>query len=231
MSISKVRKDRLMAVEITLSAPTPGMSGKQLEQWNQRMFDAVKTLVSQQGEVVIISDHNDLDNNGGANSHASIASHISSERAHGTSSSVVGKDDAQELTSKTIDSQKNTIINLKHGVEVDNTTSAHGVATVAGLVEQQRFENKTEKEPFLTVFGNYAVKVTDKVIKVKGPAIITLPSAVGIAAQVFRIDNSFSLGITVRPAAGQKISDENLQIIPPGCTMVVYSDSTGWRIT
>lgn len=229
MSISD-QEIKIVAVEITVNAPRPGMSGRELDQWNQRMYDALVAL-AEQGGVTVISDHNDLANNGGDNSHASIANHINSDRAHGTTSDVVGEDDAQTLTSKTIDAEDNTILNLKHGTEVDNPTAAHGVGTVAGLTEQQRFENKTELEPYKIITTNYLLLATDKAIKAMASVQITLISAVGIKGQIFRLYNASAGNVTTTPHPGQKIEDEVAQRIPKNSCMVIQSDGANWRIT
>lgn len=57
-----------------------------------------------------INDHNSLVNNGGNNSHAAINNHISSLSAHGTSSDIVGENDNQILTNKTISASDNTVL-------------------------------------------------------------------------------------------------------------------------
>src|SRR3954471_10921140 len=56
-----------------------------------------------------ITNHNDLSNNGGANSHAAISVHIAANNAHGTTSNIVGINDVQTVTNKTMNSSNNTV--------------------------------------------------------------------------------------------------------------------------
>ncbi len=128
-----------MAVEIR--PPRPGMQGRELDQWLDRMYQALSAL-STGGEVTTV-DHNDLENNGGDNSHEAISNHIGAKTAHGVSTPVVGVSDEQTLVNKTIDAENNTISNLKHGEEVDNPAAAHGVDEIVGTTEEQTLTHKT----------------------------------------------------------------------------------------
>lgn len=56
-----------------------------------------------------ITNHNDLSNNGGANSHAAISVHMAANNAHGTTSNIVGINDVQTVTNKTLNSSNNTV--------------------------------------------------------------------------------------------------------------------------
>jgi len=51
-------------------------------------------------------------------------------------------DATQTFTNKTIAAASNTISGLQHGTHVDEPAAAHGVTTIAGLVEVQTFTNK-----------------------------------------------------------------------------------------
>lgn len=76
---------------------------------------------------------NDLDN------------HILDTTTHGVTTDIVGKDDNQILTNKTISGSNNTITNLLHGVQVNNPSSGvHGITgNVVGTSDSQILTNKT----------------------------------------------------------------------------------------
>lgn len=129
-----------------LRPPTPGMQGRELIQWLQRVYDVLQeyqtTPDPEPPEVP--TSHNDLDDNGGENSHATITSHLAASTAHNTVSPLVGLTDVQALSNKVINALNNTIINLRHGTEVDNPTAAHGTTTaVVGVDDSQTLTNKT----------------------------------------------------------------------------------------
>mgnify|MGYP001285345248 CR=1 FL=1 len=133
-----------------LRPPTPGMQGRELIQWLQRVYDVLSeyqtTPAPEPPEVP--TSHNDLDDNGGTGSHATIASHLAASTAHGRSSPLVGVTDAQALVNKTLNALNNTITNLRHGVEVDNPVAAHGVEEIVGADETQVLKNKS-------IYGQY----------------------------------------------------------------------------
>lgn len=103
-------------------------------------YKKVKTESLTSNEV----DHTKILNKG-SNSHSTIDSHIGASAAHGVSGDVVGTSDDQELTTKTIDADSNTISNLEHGNEVDNPSSGvHGVSgDVVGTSDDQELTTKT----------------------------------------------------------------------------------------
>lgn len=133
-----------------LRPPTPGMQGRELIQWLQRVYDVLSEYQTTPAPEPpdIPTSHNDLDDNGGTGSHATIASHMAASTAHGRSSPLVGVTDAQALVNKTLNALNNTITNLRHGVEVDNLVAAHGVEEIVGADETQTLKNKT-------IFGQY----------------------------------------------------------------------------
>lgn len=144
-----------MALNIDIRPPTPDMKGNELHQWQQRIFEALQSVIEVNGGEVEAIDHDNLLHNGGVGSHNSIAlslarnseeisQHEHLSEAHGTASNVVGISDEQALTNKIIDADKNTLLNLKHGEEVDNPTSAHGVTgEIVGNTDEQTLTNKT----------------------------------------------------------------------------------------
>lgn len=121
-------------------------------------------VISRSGVAVTVSDHNSLAGiQGGApsefyhldatdytdittatNSRDDIDTHIGASTAHGTTSNIVGVDDNQSLTNKTIDADSNTISNLEHGSEVDDPSSGvHGVVgDIVGTSDTQALTAK-----------------------------------------------------------------------------------------
>lgn len=223
-----------MASDITVvfCAPQQQMSEREVLQWRQRVYEALKNI-SDAVEPVVVTDHNDLANNGGANSHASIASHIANSSAHGTGSKIVGINDTQELKNKTIDADENTITNLKHGDEVDNPSSrVHGVTgNVVGTTDQQLLTNKTELEPMTKVISNYAIKLTDKQIWFKLLGLrVTLPDATTCDGQIFRIYNGSNGNNQVWAQTGQTIWGETKQLLYSKESIFVQSIDGNWEI-
>lgn len=136
-----------------LRPPTPDMQGRELVQWLQRVYDVLREYQTTPTPEPpdIPTSHNDLDDNGGDDSHATIASHIAASTAHGVSSPLVGITDVQSLANKVINALNNTITNLRHGTEVDNPTAAHGVGEIVGTDETQVLKNKTILGQYNTV--------------------------------------------------------------------------------
>lgn len=128
-----------------LRPPTPNMRDQELVQWFQRVYDAIKNLEQAIGDVPTpISSHDGLTENGGVNSHQFISQHIAGASAHGTASPIVGRDDLQALTNKTISALNNTLSGLRHGVEVDQPQAAHGTdSPIVGESDSQVLTNKT----------------------------------------------------------------------------------------
>lgn len=133
-----------------LRPPTPNMQGRELIQWLQRVYDVLQEYQTtpDPDPPEIPTSHNDLDDNGGTGSHATITSHMNASAAHGRSSALVGVTDAQVLLNKTLNALNNTISGLRHGAEVDNPTAAHGVEEIVGTDETQTLKNKT-------IYGQY----------------------------------------------------------------------------
>lgn len=223
-----------MAIDVTINAPTPGMKGRELDQWNQRIYEALRQVIIASGGSVVITDHNDLENNGGDNSHASITSHISSDRAHGTSSDVVGVADPQKLYNKEIDADDNTISNLRHGEEVDEPAAAHGVTEIIGSQEAQVISNKKIIRTLTPIDASvYLMKETDDVITClsQQQTLINLTTAIGNSGRVLTIDNAnLSEAIQIRPLAGEKIEGETSQRLPKQSSFTIISDGATWRV-
>lgn len=129
-----------------LRPPTPNMQGRELIQWLQRVYDVLQKYQTTPDPIPpdIPTSHDELTENGGTSSHATITSHLNASTAHGRSSALVGVTDTQILTNKLISGDDNTISDLHHGIEVDNPTVAHGTTTaVVGVDDSQTLTNKT----------------------------------------------------------------------------------------
>ena len=87
--------------------------------------------------------------------------------------------------------------------------------------------------PIRASFSATAVDVTisTDILKVTGPATITLPSAIGIAGAIYRVDNAYALAIVLVPIEGETIDNGTSKAVPAGSFVVVYSDGTNWRLT
>jgi len=138
------------------------MQGRELVQWLQRVYDVLleyqTTPAPEPPEPPeppeVPTSHNQLTENGGTNSHATIADHLAAATAHGRSSPLVGVTDVQSLANKVIDALNNTITNLRHGTEVDNPTTAHGTSSaVVGISDVQTLTNKTLSALLNTIIG------------------------------------------------------------------------------
>jgi hypothetical protein len=154
-----------------LRPPTPNMQGRELVQWLQRVYDILNQYQTTPEPVPpeIPSSHNQLTDNGGTGSHAAISSHISAFAAHGRTSDLVGVTDTQVLVNKVINALNNTITNLRHGVEVDSPTAAHGVTTVVGAVETQTLTNKSIRGDLNTIRNlRHGIEVDDPAAGVHG---------------------------------------------------------------
>lgn len=86
-----------------------------------------------------------FDNNHTLQSNTDISNDVELFHLNGVGSQVVGEDDTNILTNKTIDAGDNTLSNLEHGSEVDNPSSGvHGVTgSIVGTSDTQTLTNKT----------------------------------------------------------------------------------------
>lgn len=217
-----------------LRPPTPDMQGRELVQWLQRVYDVLleyQTAPAPEPPEIPTS-HNDLDDNGGENSHATITSHLAASTAHNTTSPLVGLTDVQALSNKVINALNNTIINLRHGTEVDNPTAAHGVTQIMGANEAAVLKNKDIRRTVkLHSGGSYTALITDDVIIAYATAAITLPVPTTAAiGKVYTVTNAGIADSVTVYSSGRPINGETTQILPPGSSMTVVSDSYGWRI-
>lgn len=83
--------------------------------------------------------------NASSNIQTQISTHTSATSAHGTATAIVGINDSQVLTNKTISGASNTLSNLIHGTQVDNPSSGvHGATgSIVGTTDTQALTNKT----------------------------------------------------------------------------------------
>lgn len=217
-----------------LRPPTPDMQGRELVQWLQRVYDVLREYQTTPTPEPpdIPTSHNDLDDNGGDDSHATIASHIAASTAHGVSSPLVGITDVQSLANKVINALNNTITNLRHGTEVDNPTAAHGVGEIVGANEAATLKNKDVRRVVkLHSGGSYTALITDDAIIASAAAAITLPAPTAAAiGKVYTVTHAGTVGAVTVSSSGRPINGEITQTIPPGSSMTVVSDSYAWRI-
>jgi hypothetical protein len=217
-----------------LRPPTPDMQGRELVQWLQRVYDVLleyqTTPPPEPPEVP--SSHDQLTENGGTGSHAVITSHIAALAAHGRSSDLVGVVDVQVLANKVIDALNNTITNLRHGVEVDNPTAAHGVAQVIGASEAAVLANKDIRRIVkLHTGGNYTALITDDTIIAYTSSTIALPiPTASDIGKVFTLTNASTSASMTILGSGRPINGETSQILPPGSSATIVFDSFAWRI-
>ncbi len=122
--------------------------------------DTIDTLtnktISAASNTITNLSHTTLTNIG-TNTHAQIDTHISASTAHGTTSAIVGVNDNQTLTNKTISASNNTISNLSHTTltnigtnthaQIDThigSSTAHGrTSALVGVNDIQTLTNKT----------------------------------------------------------------------------------------
>lgn len=218
-----------------LRPPTPDMQGRELVQWLQRVYDVLREYQTTPTPEPpdIPTSHNDLDDNGGDDSHATIASHIAASTAHGVSSPLVGITDVQSLANKVINALNNTITNLRHGTEVDNPTAAHGVGEIVGTDETQVLKNKDVRRGVKHhAGGGYTATLTDDLIICYALSSIRLPSVTPtLVGKHITIVNASSVGVSVSGNTfGWTINGEVSQILPGQSTMSVIYDGLGWRI-
>lgn len=218
---------------INLRPPTPNLQGRELVQWFQRVYDAIQALDAALGSIPSVpTSHNDLSENGGPNSHASISNHISSQGVHGVTE-VAGVEDAQRLKNKVISALENTLSGLRHGVEVDNLSSGvHGVTgDIVGSTDKQTLTNKTIIKKVITVFDQHTATIDDDIIKcIYYGAIININENLNTSGKPLTIDNA-SLG-DIYVVGGQTVTIENeiAQTLPPDSSITIYFDGSTWRI-
>lgn len=218
-----------------LRPPTPDMQGRELVQWLQRVYDVLleyqTTPTPEPPEIP--TSHNDLDDNGGENSHVTITSHLNASTAHGVSSPLVGVTDVQSLANKVINALNNTITNLRHGTEVDNPTAAHGVGEIVGTNEAQVLTNKDIRRGVKHhAGGNYTATLTDDLIICYASSSIKLPSVLPtLVGKHVTIVNASNVDILVTGNTfGWTINSETSQTVPGQSTMSVVYNGLDWRI-
>lgn len=98
----------------------------------------------QTGDIVFPADINDMMENTQYVLNE-IDVHATSTGTHGVTGAIVGTENSQILTNKTIDASANTVSNLRHGFEVNSPASGvHGVTgDVVGTGNSQTLTNKT----------------------------------------------------------------------------------------
>lgn len=209
---------------VNIQPPRPGMQGRELEQWLDRMYQAVAALSV--GEDVVVIDHNDLSNNGGDSSHATISSHMSNGNIHASSST------PQSLSNKTINADENTLSNLRHGEEVDNPISAHGVLEIIGASEAQTLTNKKILLKLTLVSHSpYLVTETDQIVRTNlNGGRITFPRVSDNTGRILVIANRTETSETTLGAyPGDTIHGEATQPLPQSSTEIFFCDGSEWR--
>lgn len=83
-----------------------------------------------------------------------------------------------------------------------------------------------------TADGSTLTTVKNRILKcsVIGAQTITLPTAAGNNLNYWIIDNDTGQDFFVNAYGSETINDEATQIIPPNCSMSIYSNSDNWRI-
>ena len=71
--------------------------------------------------------------------------------------------------------------------------------------------------------------VTDEILEVTAAVTVVVPTAVGVAGKVYRIDSNQAGTVTVNPTGAQTIEGETSQTMLGQACMVLYSDGANWR--
>lgn len=226
---------------MNLRPPTPGMKDQELVQWFQRVYDAIQKLdeaiknlpdPDDPDQPDIPTSHNQLTENGGSNSHATISQHLSTNTAHQSDGPVVGRNELINALASVVEDLTETMTGFKHGIEVDNPTEdVHGAeGAVVGISNSQTLQNKTIVRRVNTAIFDSDVREYDGYVRITEDNItLELPDAEMNKGFEITLDNQSLTDTILIPYLNDLIQDETTQHLPPACSVTLVSDGFSWR--
>lgn len=160
--------------------------------------------------IIFNINHDNLANRG-SNTHNQIDLHILSTTAHGVTGNIVGTNDSQTLSNKTISGLNNNIININHidllnkgtntHAQIDthiSSSSAHGVTSpIVGVADSQTISNKafTSTCTYLNPINNTFTPAT-YLVKDNGSGVQSIGRVDGIASTMLSDSNNIVRSLT-----------------------------------